>query len=210
MKAKILLIVCSAIFFANVTKGQVVQKSNWLLGGTLGFNSNNGNGTNQTSSSTSNANIAPHIGLAVGGNSVVGLNFSANFQTTSGGFHSWSYVPNVFFKHFFQVKNRFGLYGQLSGGAGWSKSDYQTADPVTGNLTKSHITSSLYNVGLVPGVYFAATPGILINADFGGINYNYNHYKGFDGSSGNTSNFNINLLSSFTFGVDFILVKHKG
>ncbi len=208
MKTKILLIVCSVFFFANVTKAQV-QKDNWLLGGTLGFNSNNGNGTNQASFSTSNTNIAPHIGFAVGNNSVVGLNFSANFQTTNGGFHSWSFVPNVFFKHFFQVKNRFGLYGQLSGGAGWSRSEFQTTDPVTGSLTKSHVTTSLYNVGLVPGVYFAVTPGILIDADFGGINYNYSHYKDFNGGTVNTSNFNFNLLSSFTFGVDFILGKHK-
>ncbi|MBS1598210.1 MAG: hypothetical protein JST75_08290 [Bacteroidetes bacterium] len=74
MKRKILLAIAVSIFLIEGLNAQI-EKKDWLLGGSLGININNGNNGNN-GNSNSNTSIAPHIAYALGRNSVIGLNFN--------------------------------------------------------------------------------------------------------------------------------------
>ena len=196
MKKKLLLAIAISIFLCGSVSAQI-EKRDWLLGGTAGVG-------NSTLYSSSNAYIAPHIGYAVGNNSVVGLKLQFNYSTQK-------YVSDIkmrdlmlnstfFYKKYFVIKNKVGWYSELYAGGGitFDKVKYDS----TGFFTKNQNWN--LSAGFIPGIYYQATPFLLVTADFGGVNYTYTNNFGVDGSG-----ISINFLSSFTFGVDFILRKHK-
>ncbi|MBS1598211.1 MAG: hypothetical protein JST75_08295 [Bacteroidetes bacterium] len=101
------------------------------------------------------------------------------------------------------IKDRFGWYAQLNGGFAWA--EYSTlAYDSSGSSHKEKSNYNTYNIGFVPGVYYRVSPGILINADCGGIAYNYNKSQSFWSST-----IAVNFLSTFTFGIDFIISRRK-
>jgi hypothetical protein len=204
MKSKMLLSLTIVIFSSIAVLQAQIEKKDWLLGGSLGFNTSNPN-SGSSNYSTSNANFAPHIGYAIGHNSVIGLNIGFNYSNTSSQYKSVSFSTNAFYKKFISLKEKFGIYYQINAGIGWSQVSYPISDS-TGNVT-SKITypSHAYNASITPGVYYAVSPKILLNADCGGLGYNYSD----NGDGYGTSNFAFNFLSSFTFGVDFILGRKK-
>ncbi|HLK27226.1 MAG TPA: outer membrane beta-barrel protein [Puia sp.] len=188
------------ILFSSLVANAQIEKKDWLLGGSFGYNSTNFN----SGSANSNANIVPHIGYAIGNNSVVGLNFSVSFYQNESENKSFSWYTYAYYKKFFPIKQKFGAYLQLNAGIGWNKYSSYIYDSL-GTGTKITSNYHAYLVSVVPGVYYHVTPGILLNADCGGISYNYT--KG-QYDSWNSS-FVFNFLSSFTFGVDFILGRKK-
>jgi hypothetical protein len=197
MEKKIYLSAILAIFLFATTFAQI-EKGDWLLGGTLGVNntSNSPNG-----GSTSNANIAPHIEYALGKNSVIGLNLGYSSSNNSGNNKLSSFTSNIFYKKYFPCKEKFGTYLLLGGGIVFSKSSYLVDS--AGTLEKSSSTSHSYNIGVVPGVYYLVSKKVLLTADCGGLSYFYTDY----GSGNSTTYWTLNFLTSFTFGVDFILGK---
>jgi hypothetical protein len=197
MKRKILLAITLAIFLAGTTNAQI-EKKDWLLGGTAGFN-------NSTAFGTSNANLAPHIVYAVGNNSVIGLNFAFSYSTqnlTGWKRRDLNLASNIIYRKYFVIKNNLGWYSGFSvgGGIGFDKQKQQDS---THFVTQNQ--SWNVGAGFVPGIYYRATPTLLLTADFGGVSYNYFSSYGVSGSE-----IYFNFLTSFTFGVDFILKKHKG
>ena len=201
MKEKFLLI-SSLVLFASLEIQAQVQKGDWLLGGSIGINAGN---SSSMGYSTSNVNILPHIGLAIGKNSVLGLNFGIiYYNSSSGGFSTLTFATNLFYKKYYVLKNKLGWYLEPGGGAGWSE-NRQTAIDSTGAIFKIKNTTRYYIFGIVPGIYYQISPGILLNVDCGGISYSYSNL----GSGYSSTNFYFNFLNSFTFGLDFALSKNK-
>ena len=168
MKSKMLLSFAIIIFSTFALQAQI-EKKDWLLGGTLGFNTSNSNSSNN---SNSNTNFAPHIGYAVGKNSVIGLNAEINYSQSAQESKNFSFSTNAFYKKFFQVKGKFGTYLQFNGGVGWNASSFLLFDSA-GTSSKQTSSNHFYSASIVPGVYYQVSPGILLNADCGGLSYSY-------------------------------------
>jgi hypothetical protein len=200
MKRKVLLAIAISIFLTSVLSAQI-EKKDWLFGGSLGINVNNGN--NGNSASNSNTSIAPHLAYALGKNSVIGLNFNFGYSTSAYDLYNLGLATNLMYKKFFLIKNKFGWYAQLIGGVGWGENSSFIYDSL-GNFHKGKSNYYTYNIGFVPGVYYHISPGVLINADCGGVGYNYTRSPSLW-----SSNIFVNFLTTFSFGVDFIITKHK-
>jgi hypothetical protein len=198
MKKKIYLFIAVIICLSFSSYAQI-EKGDWLLGGTLGVNnsSNSPNGT-----STSNANIAPHIAYAVGKNSTIGLNLGYSYSDNSGNYKLSSFASNIFYKKYFPCKEKFGIYLQLNTGIALSKNSYTVIDSA-GSYTKSNSTTHSYNVGAIPGIYYLVSKRVLLTADCGGLSYFYDDY----GAGYSANSWSFNFLTNFTFGVDFVLGK---
>ncbi len=189
--------------FSTATLTAQVQKGNWLLGATMGFNSST---SNNPSGSSSNTNLSPRIGMAIGNNSVLGLktNFgysTSKSETNSDKSNSTNIGTSIYWRRYMPIKKQLGWYLEPSAG-------FSTGNTVTKNsIGKTKYNSTTYAVYVTPGLYYQALPKLLINVDFGGLSYSHNRYKSGGNPINKTSSVNLNLLSSFTFGVDFILGK---
>ncbi|HVM88301.1 MAG TPA: outer membrane beta-barrel protein [Puia sp.] len=198
MKRKFLLPVAFIIISANVLQAQI-EKRDWLLGGTFGFSTT----SNGSSPAYSNANITPHIGYALSNNAVVGLNLSLNYIQNNSNNNNFDLSTNLFYKKFFPSGQKFGVYARVNAGLGWSENTYTLLDSAGSNV-KKNFTITNYIIGAAPGIYYKIAPGILLDADCGGIVYYYSKESG-----GHVSNFSINFFSSFIFGIEFILGKKR-
>ena len=98
-------------------------------------------------------------------------------------------------------KKQLGWYLEPSGGVSYENNVQKYSNGETKN------SSTRYAVNLIPGLYYQALPKLLISADFGGLGYSYNRNKSSGTPISRSSNVYFNLMSSFTFGVDFILGK---
>jgi hypothetical protein len=202
MKIKALLLCLTVITSATCLQAQV-QKGDLLLGATLGFNSNNNNGGNYSSSNT---NLDPRIALAIGENSVLGLRahfgyYSSKSEVSDQKSRGTTLGAAAFWRRYMPIKKQLGWYLEANGGVRFDRtiSEY--------TAIKSKSTSTQYTVNAIPGIYYQALPKLLISADFGGLGYGFARTKHEGSPAGRSSSIYFNMFSSFTFGVDFILGK---
>ena len=167
--------------------------------GTFNFNNSN---AGPPAFATSNANISPHLGLAVGRNSVMGLNLGFSYSNSGNGQTTWTFSANPFYRKYIPLKNKLGCYLQYYGGVAWAKSAQIFPDSTGANVKHNYFSNS-YNLGFTPGLYYQVSPGILLNLDAGGISYFYSDY----GQGQWASSLRVGLFEQFSFGVDFILGK---
>jgi hypothetical protein len=198
MKLKNLPITVIFVCMTLASRAQITKRD-WILGGTFNFSNSN---ASPPSNASSNANISPHLGLAVGRNSVMGLSFSFGYYSNSPGQKNLSFSSNVFYRRYIVLKNKLGCYLQYNGGVALSKSTEYIFDS-TGASVKSNLYGQTYNLGFTPGLYYQVTPGILLNLDAGGVAYYYSDF----GHGQWASSFFVGFLNQFSFGVDFILGK---
>jgi hypothetical protein len=206
MKRVTLLTLITVLALTTATRAQI-QKGDILLGATLGV----GYGSNNAPSSSSNANIAPRIGLAIGQNSVLGLKTSFGYQHSKPGDNTGAWESTninigagLYWRKFMPIKNKVGWYLEPNASFGYGKSKYKNGSEKTESSSKG------YSASIVPGIYYQPIPKLLLNVDFGGVNYYYNVAKSAGNPNSKSSGVNLSLLSYFTFGVDFILTKGKG
>lgn len=180
-----------------------VEKNDWVLGGSLGFSSNNNDATSGSSTSFS-SNIVPSLGWAIAKNAVIGIRGGFNANTlkdeTGNKQTNTGYSAGAYWKMYFPFADKAGWYTNLGAGYFHSK---------TKNTSSSGSTASTvngYNINLSPGVYYMPTRKILLNGGLGGLSYAHSKYSG--GSLTN-SGFSFNLLNSFSFGIEFILGRNN-
>lgn len=202
MKSKALLLVLAVITSTTCLQAQI-RKGDLLLGATFGFNSNNNNSGNYSSSNT---NLSPRVALAIGENSVLGLRtnfgyYSSKSEASDQKNRGTTLGASAFWRRYMPIKKQLGWYLEANGGVNFyrSVSYYSTG--------KSKTTTTQYSVNVIPGIYYQALPRLLVNVDFGGLNYTHGRSKTDGNPLGKASSVNFNLLSNFTFGVDFILGK---
>lgn len=201
MKRQTLLLLVIVISSTATLTAQV-QKGDVLLGATMGINYWN---SDPLTSSSSNSSLSPRIGFGIGQNSVLGLRSSVIYSTNKSETSivkttEMSIGTSVFWRKYMPIKKQFGWYAETNGGIYFGKNVNRNA---VGDKNKT--TSTRYVATVIPGLYYQALPKLLINVDFGGLGYSYSRSK-YEGSpTSRTSNAYINLMSSFTFGVDLIL-----
>ena len=207
-KISILSVLALLVFSFPSLHAQIINKGNIILGSTFAFS----NSTASFGYSNSNANISPRIGYAVGSNSVLyvrlGAGFSKTHPSTLDATSKYSNLSaGVSWKKFSSVNEKLGWYTDAYAviGAATSRTTYAPSNP--NPSYKSNSTS--YSAGINPGIYFMATPRLIISADFGGLGYIYQISKYTGQSDTHSSSFNINLLNYFGFGVDFIIAGKK-
>ncbi len=197
MKMRSLLML--TFIMAMLSSHAQIQKGDVLLGAFIGVNTNTYSG-----GSSSNAGISPRIGVVIGTNWVLGARLSAGVSNTkSETIDSKTTTTNlgatVFVRKYMPVKNKLGWYAELGAGVG----------AVNGKTTNSGIENKQnafsYNAGFIPGVYYHATPKILLSVDAGGIGYFHSKNKNNVTTTSKTSSFGLNFLSSFSFGIDLVL-----
>jgi hypothetical protein len=204
MRKQILLF--SLAFLSVIVSTAQIDKNDILLGGTFGYGSSNPQG----SSSTSNANLSPRIGYAIGKNSVLsvrlGYNYSKSDDATGNNVSkNSSFSAGLSWQKFFLIKEKLGWFTDLYGSFSRGYTKYQSTPP--GNISKSNSTG--YSAGVSPGIYFIPVTGLLLSANAGGLSYGSSKFKFNGQETGKNSNFTINLLNYFGFGIDFIINKKK-
>ena len=200
MKRKVLPFLTLAIISTSSLTAQV-QKGDILLGATLGFNY----GSNNDNYSTSNSNIAPRVAIGIGSNSALGLKTGFTYQKYKPGGSSdettttTGISAGLFWRKYMPIKNKIGWYLEPNGGVSFNR------DVRKSSTNKIKGSSTQYNAKVLPGIYYQPIPKLLINADFGGLGYNYSRSKSDGNPTNRYSNVYLNLFSTFTFGFDFIL-----
>ena len=199
MKSKVLLFLTLVIISTTSLTAQVLQKGDILLGATLGFNY----GSNDNYSN-SNSNLSPRIAIGIGNNSALGLKTSVGYVNYTSDLsddrtNTTLIGVGVFWRKYMPMKGKVGWYLEPNGGVNFNKEVKKSLD----NKIKNSTTQ--YNVKVLPGIYYQAVPKLLINADFGGLGYNHSRSKVPGNPVNKYSNVYLNLFSSFTFGVDFVL-----
>lgn len=203
MKNKILLSLAIIVSSFYSLKAQI-DKGDWLLGGSFGFNSTNAYVNNSNSYTNSNGNFEPNVGVAIGKNSLIGLGFGLSYSTNSSHQSSLGFSSDLFYKKYFVIRNKMGCYLQLQGGILLETSKYTVIDS-SGSSLKSNYKSYFYTAGITPGIYYEVAPRILLTANVGGLGYEYSN----NGSGSWSSYLNVSFLNNFTFGVDFIIGKKQ-
>jgi hypothetical protein len=203
MKKQILLF-SIALLFVTASIAQI-DKGDILLGGTFGF----GN-TNQSSAITttsSNANVHPKLGYAIGRNSVLNLAVGYDYGKTESETSNQTTKLNSFragisWQKFFPIKNNVGWYAELAAAYTKAKIKYQM-----GANSFYDVNSNGYAAAANPGIYFMPTSSLLLTGNVGGVTYGYSKDKNDGQPTAKNSNFSINLLSYFGFGIAFVINK---
>jgi hypothetical protein len=183
-----------------------INKSDILLGGTFGY----GNYSSQGNSSNSNANLSPRISYAIGKNSVLSVRLGYNYgksedATGNNVSKNSNFSGGLSWQNFFLIKEKLGWFTDLYGSFSRGYTKYQSTP--SGNISKSNSTG--YSAGVSPGIYFIPVSGLLLSANTGGISYGFSKFKSGGQETGKSSNFTVNLLNYFSFGIDFIINKKK-
>lgn len=201
MRTTTLLCLLLGIFFSVPVSAQI-QKGDILLGGSLGYY-NSTSASSSATSSSSNANISPRISYGIGTNSLLGIKTGYSYSDTRSKGNPQKTVNNnfsagVFWRKYFPIKNKIGWYAEPAAAVATGSAKHFSYYPINKETSRS------VTVTATPGIYFLATPGILLSVDAGGAYYSYYSSKsGPSGSHGHS--LGINLLNSFNFGIDCIL-----
>src|SRR5882672_936468 len=93
-----------------------IEKGDLLLGGSLGFNSNTTSVSN-VSTTGSNSNLSPELGLAIGKNSVLGLRggfYYSPLKDAAGNKQTYfEMTAGAFWKRFFPINEKIGWFTDL-------------------------------------------------------------------------------------------------
>ena len=205
MKKISTLTVVAILFSASVIHAQI-QKGDLLIGGAFGINTSNSN----FSGTSSNANVSPRIGYAIGSNSVISARFGYGFNRNKSDVNSYLHKANNLsagfsWKKFYSISSSFGFYSDLFAVFNTGNTKLESGTPTV--ITKTSSTGFLG--GINPGIYYMPTSKLILGMDAGGIAYSYGKNKNNGQNAGDGSNFNVNFLNSFTFGIDFIIGKRK-
>jgi hypothetical protein len=212
MSKKILLAI-AVVLTALASKAQVIQKGETMLGGTFGAGSSNAsNSIGNNSTSSTFGSIGPELGWGIGKNSELGfrgfISYGSSKDNLDNKTTSGNYQAGVFWKKFFPINDKVGWLSDLSAAYTYAKNtnNYQNA---SGNYSYN---AKGYNVSLAPGVYYRATPKILLSAGIGGITYSYSKIDQQDPvnsqypqSTSKSSGITVSLMSYYTFGISFLL-----
>jgi hypothetical protein len=209
MNKKHLLFLVIAIASFTTTNAQLA-KGDVLLGATLGYNNGRQEMPNSVVGTASNANLSPRLGLLVGNNSVVGIAgaFVHQKQKSDNGTNIYNaYGGGLYWRKYLPIKNQFGWYVNVDGSMSFGK---RKDTPMGQSEYVTKVTS--YGAGVTPGFYYQPLRSLIVNVDFGGVAYEFNKNKSNSGGTpyvSKTSAVGLSLLSTFSFGIDFVINKKK-
>ncbi len=204
---------------AQITKGST------FLGGSVNIYSNKEESTNSdvTRKATS-WSLRPQLGKVIAENKVAGLFLnigrSIDKQTSQPSnlaeTKSSLYGGGVFYRRYYSLSRQFFLFGEGGLGVNWVKEDRRNNNGAT-NFIYHKTKSTDVNLSLIPGISFAATRKLHIEAGFSNlINLTYQTSSITEFSAPNTehrrlkaqrfiANANANAFSSIILGLRWIL-----
>ncbi|HET9055924.1 MAG TPA: hypothetical protein VFN30_03650 [Chitinophagaceae bacterium] len=217
MYKKILLSLFCSILFISLLEAQI-SKNSLLLGGSVGFNSNNSEGYNNIKSSQKNFYINPAAGIAVRTNLILGGELSYSYSKSSTAYATVektnTYGAGIFLRKYLPVSGKFYFFGQAHAGANLLKIKNE------GLPNYFMVTQKGWgiNFGVVPGISFAINKRLHLESGFNNIFFaNYQQLKREDITIGGitkskTNSFSIgsnisNFSSSLFFGFRVLLAK---
>jgi hypothetical protein len=224
MKKLILLTVatsCMAITsYAQITKGST------FLGGSIHLFAGKEEPTNNSAESkTTNWGFRPQLGKVIAENKVAGifLNTSQSLSRQSSPSSSLfaetrisSYGGGAFYRQYYPLGKRFYLFGDGSFGLHFDKDERKGNNGMT-NFVYQRSKGREVNVGLTPGISFAATRKLHLEAAFSNLVYlRYRTYTTTDFSAPGiesravegrqfTANADANAFSGMVIGLRWIL-----
>ena len=163
---------CNQHASAQIGKGQM------MLGGGVAVMSDKTKTENgsfgETESTSTTIGILPQVGFGVGGNWVIGLNpgFTTQKETEKnlGGGEVEQKISivtiGVYARKFHPIGERFGIFGQLNAGYGFS-----TTKTTNGVGNESKWKGNLIEIGARPGAYLKAGKRFIVEATIGNIGY---------------------------------------
>lgn len=202
MKKMITCLAFSGFFF--IANSQVPQGS-LLVGGSLGlgsYSSSSGSGSN---TSSSNFAIAPRVSYAVAANTLVSFKTGFGFSQTE--YDNGDKIKNnglsfgIYGKRLIPIKNSFGWYPEV--GASVARGNTETRT-VTGQIVKSN--NKEFITGITPGLYYQAGKKLLVNVEFGGLQFS--SFRSEDETNdrvNKTRSLGFSLFQTFQLGFDFII-----
>jgi opacity protein-like surface antigen len=191
----VFLIACSSLStFAQI-----------FVGGSFGISTNGGsttvNGTTTDKVSTLTFNLDPKVGMYLNDKMAVGLNLG--FDVTRSNDHRdpktivrtsiYSFAP--FLRYHLVEMGPVSIFGEGSIGVGFQRSKTKRGDvSVDGPKT------TLFGIGVQPGVSYKINDHISIEAYLGGISYNLTSTKEDDDNKDKDHTFGINFSTNLNLG----------
>jgi hypothetical protein len=120
----------------------------------------------------------------------------------SGSYNSFSGGLGYFIRKYSDLSEQFGWFLEYNaqGTVIWSENNSPTR-----YYRSSYVSAGLH---VLPGLYYKASPKVVIEAGFGGVGLDYSTTLGGSGSY-NSLSLGLNFPSNFTFGLQFLLPKKK-
>lgn len=223
------LLTIAILLFASITKAQITKGSTFI-GGSLNFSSDKTNPslTTDTKTTISNWSLRPQFGKVISANKVAGIflnvggsinkqkSLPSNLAQTKNSF----YGGGIFLRRYLPITNRFYLFGDGSLSSTSSKSE-NVFDNGTTRFIARHSKELQFDFSLSPGISFAATKKIYLEATFNGLlDLSYSSSKSEEYSTPGvlfreikSNNFtgvaSANGFSNLFVGVRFIIPKKK-
>ncbi|WP_341838504.1 outer membrane beta-barrel protein [Chitinophaga pollutisoli] len=201
---KMIVMAALALFGSQFAKAQV-QKGNFLVGGTLGFNSY----TEKTDGvdgkySESKITISPKAGYALSDKWMVGVFVDGGFGTkkTEAGEVSTKdkssmIAPGVFVRNYCQIADS-KVYFTSEANVAYGFGSNEVAD------VKVSKTNEI-RANIMPGISYLVGKRLMLEGNLGGLSYSNMTVKPENGGAEKKySNFDFNFIRSFNVGASFL------
>lgn len=206
---RLTLTTIAILLFASVTNAQITKGSTFIGGQISGGKQEFKNGS---SSQEQNALfISPAIGTAIKQNLIAGVDFTySHLKSESTGNlvnEGNGYGAGFFLRRYAPIASRFYFF--LQGRAGYSHEKNESKSGTNPYSSKS----SYYNLGLYPGVSFALTKSLHVEAGLNNLAlFSYSHGKskqaGYPDQTSKAFNFSTSASgSNLSFALRFIIPK---
>ncbi len=201
---KMIVMAALALFGTQFAKAQV-QKGNFLVGGTLGFNST----TNKTDGvdgkyTASNIILSPKAGYALSDKWMVGVFVDGTFGTekteageVSSKDKNTMIAPGVFVRNYCQIADS-KVYFTSEANVAYGFGSTEEADVKISKTTG-------FRANLMPGISYLVGKHLMLEGNFGGLTYRNETVKFEDNAPDEkSSSFDFNFIKSFSVGVSFL------
>lgn len=201
---KMIVMAALALFGTQFAKAQV-QKGNFLVGGTLGFNSTTTKVDGSDNKTTvSNILISPKAGYALSDKWMVGVFVDGEFGTSKHEVgeadtkdKTTMIAPGLFVRNYCQIadsKVYFTSEANVAYGFGSTKEDDVKINKTNG-----------FRAQLMPGISYLVGKHLMLEGNFGGLTYqNTTTEPENGGAKTKNSSFDFNFIKSFQVGVSFL------
>jgi hypothetical protein len=204
MKKHTFAILATILVFISIDTKAQIKKGEKMLGASVSFISSKLKYDNSDEDSKiTQVMISPQLGFGLGKNWVAGFGIGytyekQDYEGTLNDADASLFSGGLFLRKFYELNEKFGVYGQLDFSVGIGEGDRDGITPFDVDVT----TIS----GIVhPGFYFRPANKLVIEAMFGRIGYTSTkrEYSGFFNDS-KESNFEFSVTDGFSLGFKII------
>lgn len=170
MKKNTFAILATILIFISIDTTAQIKKGEKMIGASLSFTSQKiAYDDSDDDNKLTSIIIAPQVGFGFGKNWVagVGLGYAyqkADYTGTLNDADASIFSGGVFLRKFYELNDKFGVYGQLDLSVGFGKGERD-------GLTPFDVDITTYSGIIHPGFYFRPGNKLVIEAMFGRIGY---------------------------------------